>query len=164
MKNIKKTTAQEAVPANSSMIFLTFRIAGQHYGISIDNVIEILQLQPATELPELPPYYKGVINLRGRVIPLMDVNLRFGRLEKEYGGRTCVIIVDIEGFQTGLIVDNVEEVLEINDALTSEPPSFSDDNSSRYITHIARIDENMVLLLNVRLLVSNTDVKASPNI
>lgn len=162
MKNIKKTDVQTAVQEtasnNPSMIFLTFRIEGQHYGISIDNVIEILQLQPTTELPDLPSYYKGVINLRGRVIPLMDVNLRFGRLEKEYNGRTCVIIVDIDGFHTGLIVDNVEEVLEINDTLTSEPPSISDNNSSRYITRIAKIDKNMVLLLNVRLLVSNTDI------
>lgn len=133
--------------------YLTFSVDGQHYGISIGNVIEILQTQPATELPELPSYSKGIINLRGRVIPLIDVNLRFGKLEKEYTDRTCIIIVDVEGLHTGLIVDTVEEVLVIDKSLMSVPPSFKTDNSAKYIVQIARMDKNSVLLLDAYKLV-----------
>lgn len=158
MNNTNEPARQESENDDFSMTYLTFLIDGQHYGIPISNVIEILQLQPATELPELPFYAKGVINLRGRIIALIDVNLRFGKPQKEYTDRTCVIIVDIDGLHTGLIVDTVEEVLNIDGRLTSKPPPLSGDSPDGYITRIARLDKNMVLLLDARLLVSKDDL------
>lgn len=142
-----------------STTHLTFQIDGQHYGIPISNVIEIVQIQPATELPELPFYTKGIINLRGRIVPLIDVNMRFGKPEMEYTGRTCIIIVDIDKLHVGLIVDAVQEVLDIPGSLTSKPPDFSGDGSDSYVTRIANMDKYMVLLLDVRMLVSDMGVE-----
>jgi len=158
MDNINEVIRQLAPDSDVSAKYLTFQIDGQHYGVSIANVIEIVQIQPVTELPELPFYAKGVINLRGRVIPLIDVNLRFGKPEREYTDRTCVIIVDIDSVYVGLIVDAVEEVLEIDGGLVTPPPSFSADASARYVTGIGKLDKYMVLLLNSRLLFSDTDM------
>lgn len=140
--------------------YLTFIVSNQHYGISISNVIEIVKIQTATEMPELPHYAKGIINLRGRVIPLIDINLRFGKVEHEYTDRTCIIIVDIDGVQVGFIVDAVSEVLDIEDDLVSPPPPFSGNNASRYITGIGKLDGYMVLLLNCCLLLSDSDMGA----
>lgn len=157
MDNINEVIRQSATDGDVSMKYLTFQIDGQHYGISISNVIEIVQMQPATELPELPPYAKGIINLRGRVVPLIDVSLRFGKPEREYTDRTCIIIVDIADVHVGLIVDLVEEVLDIESGQISAPPAFSSDASSRYVIGIGKLDKCMVLLLDSRLLFSGAD-------
>lgn len=141
-----------------SMKYLTFRVDSQYYGLPINNVIEIVQMQPATELPELPYYAKGIINLRGRVVPLIDVNLRFGKPEPEYTERTCIIIIDIDGLHAGFIVDQVEEVMDIDQSVVSPPPSFSADMSTRFVTGIGRMEKYLVLLLNERLLLSDTDI------
>ncbi len=138
--------------------YLTFLIDKQHYGLSITNVIEIVQVQVATQLPELPYYAKGIINLRGRVVPLIDINLRFNKPEQEYTDRTCIIIVDIDGVHVGFIVDQVEEVLDIEEDRISPPPSFTADPSTRFVIGIGRMDHHLVLLLNSRLLVSDSDL------
>ena len=135
--------------------YLTFKVGGQMYGISISNVIEIVKIQEATSMPELPYYAKGIINLRGRVVPLIDVNLRFGKAEQEYTDRTCIIIVDIDNVHVGFIVDAVDEVLDINDDKISQPPSLSSDASSRFVVGVGRMEKCIVLLLNSRMLVSD---------
>lgn len=158
MKNIDEGAWRDAEDSDYSTMHLTFRLDGKLYGITIENVIEILKIQPATKLPELPDYSKGVINLRGRVIPLIDVNMRFGKPEKEYTDRTCIIIVDVDGLHTGLIVDTVEEVRDIDRSLTSALPNSYADNPEEYITRVAKLDKNLALLLDVRALVSPPDM------
>jgi len=158
MDNINEVIRQSAAEGDVWAKYLTFQIDGQHYGISIAHVIEIVQLQPLTELPEVPYYVKGVINLRGRVVPLIDMSLRFGKPEREYTDRTCVIIVDIDRVHVGLIVDTVEEVLDIDESLIAPPPAFSADASARYVTGIGKLDRYMVLLLDSRLIFSDADI------
>lgn len=158
MDNINESVLSSVLDSDISSKYLTFQVCGQHYGISISNVIEIVQIQPATELPDLPLYVKGIINLRGRVVPLIDVCLRFGKPESEYNDRTCIIIVDIDGVYTGLIVDAVEDVVDIEDGRISPPPSFSADTSAHYVTGIGKLGENIILILNSRLLFSDTDI------
>ena len=134
---------------------LTFTLSGQLYGIAIRNVIEIVQMQPVTPMPELPAYAKGIINMRGRVIPVIDINLRFNKPEQEHTDRTCIVIVDIDGTHVGFIVDAVEEVLDIEKELISPPPMLSADLSTRFVIGVARLPETIVLLLNTRLLLSD---------
>ena len=158
MDSLNQAIHHSAASDDIFMKHLTFHVAGQSYGIPISNVIEIVQIQPATKLPELPFYAKGIINLRGRLIPLIDVNLRFGKKEKQYTDRTCIIIVDINGMYVGLIVDTVDEVLGIDINQISPPPAFSGGASSRYVTGIGKLDNSMILLLNSQLLFSDTDI------
>ncbi|WP_223879861.1 MULTISPECIES: chemotaxis protein CheW [Paenibacillus] len=93
--------------------YLIFSLDHQHYGIDIQNVTEIIGIQPIAAVPELPTYIKGIINLRGTVIPVMDIRLRFGMEPKAYHDRTCIIVVECEDTIMGLIVDRVSEVISI---------------------------------------------------
>jgi purine-binding chemotaxis protein CheW len=144
--------------ADLSHKFLTFKVADQYFGIAIQDVIEILQLQPITPMPELPHYSKGIINMRGRVVPIIDLNLRFGKFEQEYTDRTCIIIVDIDGIYVGFLVEAVEEVRDISREQISPPPSFANDGSSRYVTGIGKLERYMVLLLDGKLILSEGDI------
>jgi len=95
--------------------FLTFSLGAEVYGIEIKFVTEIIGMQPITEVPDLPKYVKGIINLRGKIIPVIDVRLRFKKPAVEYNDRTCIVVVDIKGIAVGLIVATVAEVLTITD-------------------------------------------------
>ena len=97
--------------------FMTFQVGQETYGIEIRYVIEIVGLQPLTIMPEMPEYIKGIINLRGRVIPVMDIRLRFGMQWREYDDRTCIIVVDINDVPMGLVIDSVSEVITISDSV-----------------------------------------------
>jgi purine-binding chemotaxis protein CheW len=140
-----------------SMKYLTFRIGDQFYGISIENVISIVQVEAATPLPELPYYAKGIINLRGRVVPLIDVNLRFGRPEPEYNDRTCIIIIDIGGVHVGFIVEAVEEVKDVEESQISQPPRFTGGMENRFVTGVYKAKDRMILLLDSKLLFSDEE-------
>jgi len=140
--------------------YLTFFVGEQIFSLPIRDVIEIVQMQNITPMPELPYYTKGIINMRGRVIPVIDVNLRFGKPEQPYTGRTCIIILDINDAQVGFIVDAVAEVLDIPPERISPPPAFA-DRISNYVTGIGKCGESgskIVLLLNSRLLASDEDL------
>lgn len=102
--------------------FLTFVINGEEYGIEIRHVTEIIGIQNITVVPDMPQYVKGVINLRGKVIPVMDVRLRFCMGARDYDERTCIIVIKIEGQSVGMIVDRVSEVLDIPKDNIEPPP------------------------------------------
>lgn len=137
--------------------YLTFNVAGQRYGMPIYNVIEIVQVPPMTPMPELPYYAKGIINLRGRVIPVIDINLRFGKPEQEYTDRTCVVIVDLDDIFVGFVVESVEEVLDIDGSRIAPPPSFA-DGGNRFVIGIGKMDGYLVLLIDTRLLLPESDI------
>ncbi|AZN39476.1 purine-binding chemotaxis protein CheW [Paenibacillus albus] len=127
--------------------FLTFQIGNETYGIEIRFVTEIIGLQPITEVPELPEYIKGIINLRGKIIPVMDVRLRFGKPFREYNDRTCVVVVDCGNLAVGLIVDSVAEVLTIADEDIVPPPDVS-RGRNKYIKGIGKVAGEVKLLLD----------------
>lgn len=155
--NIRDNIRQE-IGIDTSVQYLTFLIDGQRYGMPSANIIEIVKIPPVTDMPELPHCAKGIINLRGRVIPLIDVNLRLGKAEKEYTDRTCVIIVDIDGGDVGLIVESVEEVMDIENSVISPLLAVSSNAARRYITGVAKLDEYMILLLDGSLLIKDSDM------
>lgn len=139
--------------------FLTFIIDKEMFGIEIRYVMEIIGIQAITEVPEMPDYIKGVINLRGRIIPVMDIRLRFRKNPREYDDRTCVIVTDFNGIWVGLIVDSVSEVLTINDAEISERPEISSGNSRGYVRNIGKIDGEVILLLDCGKLLSSDELE-----
>ena len=110
--------------------FLTFMVDSESYGLEISVVTEIIGIQEITKIPETPDYIKGVINLRGRVIPVMDVRLRFRKPPLEYDDRTCIVVVDMKNLSVGLIVDSVSEVLTIQEGDIVPPPEFIYDEKT----------------------------------
>ncbi len=102
--------------------FLTFILGDEFYGIGIEFVTEIIGILPITEVPELPTYLRGIINLRGKIIPVMDIRLRFKKPFLEYNERTCIIVIDILDNSVGLIVDSVAEVTNISEENIVPPP------------------------------------------
>ncbi len=128
--------------------YLTFSLGKESYGIEIRYVTEIIGIQPITEVPELPDYVKGIINLRGKIIPVLDVRLRFKKEPKDYNDRTCVIVVDIRDVSIGLVVDCVSEVLAIPEQDIVEPPKMNKGYQNRYIKNIGKVGSEVKLLLD----------------
>ena len=129
--------------------YLTFHLAGEDYGIDIAYVTEIIGIQKITEVPDMPNFVKGVINLRGKVIPVMDVRLRFLLSERDYDERTCIVVVDINGTAVGLVVDQVNEVADIPEGDVEPPPRTTKGTSSRYLKGMGKVEEEVRILLNV---------------
>ncbi len=138
--------------------YLTFILDEEHYGIDISSVIEIIGIQKITQLPQQPDYVNGVINLRGRIIPTIDVRTRFNKEKVEYDERTCTIVVDVKDTLVGLIVDRVDEVMTIYDESISEPPRFNQDFKGRYVQGIARIEDTIIMLLDSGHLLSQDEL------
>ena len=137
-------------------MYLTFAVGDEDYGVGISYVTEIINVQAITEVPELPPYIKGIINLRGKIIPVMDVRVRFNKEPREYNDRTCIVVVDIGDTSIGLIVDMVREVLNIDEADIVPPADGARTVAdNRYISGIAKTGEQFKLLLDIERLVSD---------
>lgn len=136
--------------------YLTFLLDNDSYGISINNVIEIIGIQPVTLVPELPDYIRGIINLRGKIISVMDVRLRFKKAFREYNDRTCIIVVDINDLSIGLIVDSVSEVLVISDQDIMPPPNLSNVNN-KYIKGIGKVGKEVKLILDCDELIGDEE-------
>jgi purine-binding chemotaxis protein CheW len=132
--------------------FLTFSLGEEIYGIEIEYVTEIIGLQQITKIPEVAEYIKGIINLRGKIIPVIDMRLKFNKEPIEYDDRTCIVVVDTQEMVVGLIVDKVAEVLTIEDEDISPPPSYKSGIRNRYIRGIGKIDDEVTLLLDCKKL------------
>ncbi|NLN66533.1 MAG: purine-binding chemotaxis protein CheW [Clostridiaceae bacterium] len=139
--------------------FLTFSLGKENYGIEIKYVTEIIGIQAITEIPELPEYVKGIINLRGKIIPVMDVRLRFKKEPRAYNDRTCVIVIDIQDVSIGLIVDSVAEVLTIPDEGIVEPPKINRGFNNRYIKNIGKVGNDVMLLLDCEKLLTEDELE-----
>lgn len=139
--------------------FLTFSLGKESYGIDIKCVIEIIGIQAITEIPEVPEYIKGIINLRGKIIPVLDVRLKFKKEPKEYNDRTCIVVVDIKDVYIGLIVDNVSEVITIAEEDMVEPPQMNKGFNNRYIKKIGKIENEVKLLLDCEKLVTDNELE-----
>jgi len=137
--------------------YLIFSIDKDSYGIEIKYVTEIIGIQSITQVPELPDYIKGIINLRGKIIPVIDVRLRFRKETKEYNDRTCIIVVDINDMSVGLIVDSVSEVVTINEADVSELPQINRESQNRFVKNIGKIGNEVRMLLDCQKLLTDED-------
>ena len=135
--------------------YMTFEISGQDYGVDIMYVTEIVGLQDIAVVPDVPHFVKGMINLRGNVIPVIDVRLRFAMSEGEYDDRTCVVVVTLENSTIGMIVDRVNEVRVIPEDNISPPPQGGVATvDGTYITGLGREGEHVTVLLDLERLLN----------
>ena len=139
--------------------FLTFSVGREAYGIEIKFVTEIIGIQDITEVPELPNYVRGIINLRGKIIPVIDVRLRFKKEPKEYNDRTCIVVIDIKETSVGLIVDNVAEVINIDDSNIVPPPDIKTGFHNRYVRGIGKVGNEVKLLLDCDKLLNDDELE-----
>lgn len=139
--------------------YLTFSLGKESYGIEVRYVIEIIGIQSITEVPEMPEYVRGIINLRGKIIPVMDVRLRFKKEPKEYNDRTCIVVIDIKGSSIGLIVDSVSEVITIPEQDVVDPPKMNKGFNNRYIKKIGKVRNDVKLLLDCEKLLTDDELE-----
>ncbi len=138
--------------------YLTFYTDKQLFGISISDVVQIVGMQDITAVPEFPSYAKGVINLRGTIIPIIDVRLRLKKEEIGYNERTCIIVTNINGAYIGFIVDSVNEVINIYKDNISNPPQMGNDYVNTYIIGIAKVNNNIVLLMDLKKILNEQEL------
>ncbi|MDR1029128.1 MAG: chemotaxis protein CheW [Clostridiales Family XIII bacterium] len=139
--------------------YLTFTLEENVYGVPIQFVTEIIGIQPITKVPETPDYIKGIINLRGKIVPLIDVRLKFGRVGIPYDERTCIVVVDVNAVSVGLIVDRVDDVLTIEEDKIAPPPENRLGFENRYIEGIGQVGDSVQLLLNVEKLLKHDEME-----
>jgi purine-binding chemotaxis protein CheW len=156
MAELDWTTEQEEDTQKNK--FLTFAIGKEVYGIEIKYVTEIIGIQQITQIPEVPDFVKGIINLRGKIIPVIDVRLKFKKEPMEYNDRTCVIVIDIEKLSVGLIVDNVSEVIVIPEENVVPPPGNKSGFINKYIKGIGKVGNDVKLLLDCQKLLNDDEV------
>jgi purine-binding chemotaxis protein CheW len=144
--------------------YLTFSLANEEYGIGILKIREIIGMMPITSVPQTPAFVKGVINLRGKVIPVLDLRLRFGMQEIEYSERTCIIVVEITGqagkIQIGSVVDSVSEVLNIKGEDIENTPTFGASLDTEYILGMAKMEGGVKILLDIDKVLSDGEIAA----
>jgi purine-binding chemotaxis protein CheW len=142
--------------------YLTFSLAGEEYGIGILKVKEIIGLMPITPVPKTPEHIRGVINLRGKVIPVVDLRLKFGMERGESTERTCIIVVEIisanNKIAMGIVVDSVSEVLNIKVTEIVDTPDFGSRLDTAYILGMAKIGQGVKILLDIDKVMSNDEI------
>jgi len=140
--------------------YMTFKSGNEYYGLSLQYVNEIIQFQNITMIPETEDYIKGLINLRGKIIPVVDVRLRFKQEPFEYNDRTCIIVIDVKSMIIGLIVEQIAEVVEIQEENILPPPTFGriDKAQNKYVYGIGKIGDAVKLLLDPEKLLNDEDL------
>lgn len=138
--------------------FLSFFLKQEEYGIEILKVQEIIGILPITRVPRTPEFVKGVINLRGKIIPVTDLRAKFNMEEREETSETCIIVVKTNGVEIGVIVDKVSEVLDISDAEIEDVPSFGTDVSTDYLLGIGNTNGRVRLLLDIEKILTAQEV------
>ena len=141
--------------------YLTFTLAEEEYGIGILKIKEIIGMMPITTVPQTPEFVKGVINLRGKVIPVIDLRLRFGMGEIDYTERTCIIVVEIDGqvgtVLIGIVVDSVSEVLNVKGDDIEDTPTFGTKLDTEYILGMAKMEGGVKILLDIDQVLSSKE-------
>jgi len=143
--------------------YLTFTLADEEYGIGILKIKEIIGMMTVTTVPQTPEFVKGVINLRGKVIPVIDLRLRFGMESMDYTERTCIIVVEIDGtagtVQIGIVVDSVSEVLNIKADEIEDTPTFGTRLNTDYILGMAKMEGGVKILLDINRVLKAEEVE-----
>lgn len=138
--------------------YLTCFIKNQIYGIPISEVVQITGMQEIRDVPEFPNYAKGVIDLRGSIVPIIDLRSRLKKGEIEYNERTCIIVTNIDELYIGFIVDSVDEVTNIYEENISSPPQMGSDYVNTYIIGIAKLKKDIVLLIDLKKILNEKEI------
>lgn len=152
----------------SSNQYLAFILAGEEYGVDILRVQEIKGWTSVTLIPNMPPHIKGVLNLRGTIVPIIDLRLRFGLDSIAYGATTVIVVLKVTGQQgsrtMGIVVDAVSDVYNVTAAEMKAPPDFGGSIKTEYVNGLATLDKKMVILLNIDRLLNGDEVAVLENI
>lgn len=145
-------------------LYLAFRLADEVYAIDILSIREIIEYNVPTSVPMMPSSVRGVINLRGAVVPVIDLSIRFGRAATGVGKRTCIVIVEVEyagaTYVLGLMVDGVNAVMEISADSIEPPPAFGTRVNTEFIAGMARVDSRFVIILDIARVLSIEEMAA----
>ena len=148
--------------------YLVFHLGREEFGIRVLKVREIMGIQDITAVPQTPAYVKGVINLRGKVIPVVDLRLKFGLPEIEYTQRTCIIVVQVEadahGMLMGIVVDGVAEVLNLAPADIEDTPDFGQGVETTYLLGMAKIKGKVKILLDIDQVLTSQELQGIENV
>jgi purine-binding chemotaxis protein CheW len=139
--------------------YLTFFLAGEEYGLEILKVSEIIGLQPITRVPRMPEFVRGVINLRGKVIPITDLRRKFG-MAAEDSEDSCIIVVQMRGIQTGIVVDRVSEVVAVAEGDIEDAPSFGAGIRTEFLLGIGKAGGRVKLLLDIDKVLATSEIEA----
>ena len=152
---IMETTAHDDLENR----LMTFFIKDVIYGIRLRHVIEIISIQYITKVPNVPNYVKGIINLRGKIVPVVDTRLKIGIEETEYDDKTCIIVIMIGEMQIGLIVDSVNEVLTITKDAVTRMPDISEQKTKKYLQSVTKMNDQMILHLDLDYLINDDNIE-----
>jgi purine-binding chemotaxis protein CheW len=153
-----QTQSSTSVATRAGGKFLTFFLAGEEYGLEILKVHEIIGMLPITRVPRTPEFIRGVINLRGKVIPIVDLRSKFGMPYQAEAPETCIIVVQVKGVSIGVVVDKVSEVANITDAEIEPPPSFGADVPTDFLLGLGKSNDRVRLLLDIDRVLSSTEL------
>jgi len=156
--NARQDSARAAAGQNASAEFLTFRLGGEEYGIDILRVQEIRSYEEPTRIANAPSFIKGVVNLRGVIVPVVDLRIKLGCDKVEYNGFTVVIVLNVRGRVVGAVVDSVSDVLELAGDLVKPAPEINTNVDTTFITGIASVGERMLILMDIEALMSSSDM------
>ena len=154
----KKRIKKDEESTRKRRQFVGFQIGGELYGIDIHSIQEIDRMHAVTKLPKSLPFIEGVINLRRRIIPVIDMAKRFGLPAIEEGRRTRIIIVRLSGQAVGLIVENVSDVIPLDDESIEPAPAMAFAVDHKYVEGVGRVDDGLIILLNMDLLLSGEEM------
>ena len=162
--SVSQTTEIKPLQTENEGKYLTFQLAEEGYGIGILKVREIIGMLPVTPVPQTPMFLKGVINLRGQVIPVVDLRLKFGLMEEEYTERTSIIVVEVKGLSNnipiGIVVDMVSEVINIQAEEIEPAPTFGSSIDMNFILGMAKTEGGVKILLNIDQVLSSAELGA----
>ncbi|NLF24125.1 MAG: purine-binding chemotaxis protein CheW [Deltaproteobacteria bacterium] len=160
-QNIEASVDQGKLSGRLAGKYLTFNLGGGQYGVEILRVQEIIGIQPITHVPKSPEYIKGVINLRGKIIPVLDLRLKLDMQPEEYTAQTCIIVLNIavedQLIAVGVVVDSVREVYDFDAEQIESAPKFGSDMDTSAILGMGKIGESVVMLLDISEALSQTD-------
>src|SRR5690606_25329414 len=157
------TGARAAAQKAAAAEFLTFRLGGEEYGIDILRVQEIRSYEEPTRIANAPSFIKGVVNLRGVIVPVVDLRIKLGCEKVEYNGFTVVIVLNVRGRVVGAVVDSVSDVLELAGDVIKPAPEMSISIDTSFITGIASVGERMLILMDIEALMSGADMGLMDN-
>ena len=157
IEHVEENLAEQNVKLDK---YETFKSGNEYFGLKIEYVNEIIVIQEITQIPESEDYIKGLINLRGKIIPVIDVRIRFKQEPIEYNDRTCIVVINVKDTVVGLIVEQIAEVVEIaeSDVLDTPTLGHEDKQQNQYVYGIGKVGENVKLLLDPDKLIRDDDI------
>lgn len=158
MEDIEIVQTEAEVLEELAKNSLTFYVGDTLYGFPLSNVLEIINMQPIATVPGTPAYVKGIINLRGGIVPVVDIRIKFGKEEKEYDDLTSIIITLLGSMTVGVIVDRVSNVVNLEALPLSSLPEFSTVNTNRYMTSVTRLGNELIMNLDCQTILEDDNI------